>query len=252
MAKTMKSNKLALITGSDVLFESQFFIHSPTIKELALKNITEDELFRVLKVLSICKEDFQTGQEEISNFHLLLGVLFNQNYPEKDRENFFKIFELFLKDYSVSLSDLGFILNDKNNPKNFFFLNSDNFDIFQEYIKEIFCFNKIFTSEKSNNEYNVVGDRAKAIAEKLAQRHEKLASQKGEKPSEDVSVISNYMSILSIGIPCDLKDLENKTLYQLFDLLDRYSLYYNYDLDIRCRLAGSTENTEVEYWMKIQ
>ena len=57
---------------------------------------------------------------------------------------------------------------------------------------------------------------------------------------------------LAIGIPCDLNSLVDKTVYQIFNLLDRYSLYYNYDLDVRCKLAGSTEETEVENWMKIQ
>ena len=79
MVKTMKLNKLALITGSDILFEDQFFIHSPTIEELSLNNITEDELFKVLKLLTICKEDLQNEQtlEDVNNFQLLLAVLFN-------------------------------------------------------------------------------------------------------------------------------------------------------------------------------
>ena len=93
----MKLNKLALITGSDILFENQFFIHSPTIEELSLNNITEDELFKTLKLLTICKEDLENEQQfaqEVSNFQLLLAVLFNDKYPEDDRLMFFKILQL--------------------------------------------------------------------------------------------------------------------------------------------------------------
>ena len=254
MVKTMKLNKLALITGSDILFEDQFFIHSPTIEELSLNNITEDELFKTLKLLTICKEDLQNEQtlEDVNNFQLLLAVLFNDKYPEDDRTMFFKILQLLLNHYTVSFSELGFILNDINNAESYFFLNDENFNMFQNYIKEIFCFSKIFSSEQSKEEYNVVGERAKKIAEQLKKRHEKLAEKNKSKTNENACILSNYMSILAIGIPCDLNSLTNKTVYQIFNLLDRYSLYYNYDLDVRCKLAGSTEETEVENWMKIQ
>jgi hypothetical protein len=252
----MKLNKLALITGSDILFEDQFFIHSPTIEELSLNNITEDELFKTLKLLTVCKEDLQNEQQfidkEINNFQLLLAILCNEKYPETDKIMFFKILELLLNNYIVSFSGLGFILNDKNNSESFFFLNEENFDLFQNYIKEIFCFSKIFSSEQSKEEYNVVGERAKKIAEQLKKRHEKLAAKNKSKTNENACILANYMSILAIGIPCDLNSLVNKTVYQIFNLLDRYSLYYNYDLDVRCKLAGSTEETEVENWMKIQ
>ena len=47
-----------------------------------------------------------------------------------------------------------------------------------------------------------------------------------------------------------LFDVIELTLYQLYDLLERYGLYSGYDLDIRARLAGSTDNKEIENWMK--
>jgi hypothetical protein len=35
-----------------------------------------------------------------------------------------------------------------------------------------------------------------------------------------------------------LDDCLNLTMYQLYDLVERYSLYINWDIDIRSRLAG--------------
>jgi hypothetical protein len=35
-----------------------------------------------------------------------------------------------------------------------------------------------------------------------------------------------------------LEDCMNLTMYQLYDLVERYMLYVNWDMDIRCRLAG--------------
>ncbi|MDY5985158.1 MAG: hypothetical protein SPI94_06815 [Candidatus Onthovivens sp.] len=37
-----------------------------------------------------------------------------------------------------------------------------------------------------------------------------------------------------------LKDCLNLTLYQLLDLVERYSLYTDWDIDIRSRLAGAS------------
>jgi hypothetical protein len=37
-----------------------------------------------------------------------------------------------------------------------------------------------------------------------------------------------------------LEDCMNLTIYQLYDLVERYMLYVNWDMDIRSRLAGAT------------
>jgi hypothetical protein len=64
-------------------------------------------------------------------------------------------------------------------------------------------------------------------------------------------VFSQYLSALTIGISSmSLSDAMNLTIYQLYDLLERYSLYINWDLDIRSRLAGAKVDKPVENWMK--
>ena len=47
-----------------------------------------------------------------------------------------------------------------------------------------------------------------------------------------------------------LQDVMNLTMYQLYDLIERYSLYINWDIDIRSRLAGAKMDREPENWMK--
>jgi hypothetical protein len=47
-----------------------------------------------------------------------------------------------------------------------------------------------------------------------------------------------------------INDCLSLTMYQLYDLVERYSLYINWDLDIRAKLAGSTDNKPVDNWMK--
>jgi hypothetical protein len=45
-------------------------------------------------------------------------------------------------------------------------------------------------------------------------------------------------------------DCLSLTLYQMYDLIERYSLYLNWDIDIRSRMAGAKVEKPVENWMK--
>ena len=39
-------------------------------------------------------------------------------------------------------------------------------------------------------------------------------------------------------------------MYQLFDLVERYTLYTGWDIDLRVRLAGGDPKQEADNWMK--
>jgi hypothetical protein len=57
---------------------------------------------------------------------------------------------------------------------------------------------------------------------------------------------------LTVGLDSmSLHDLVNCTMFQLYDLLERYTLYINWDLNLRTRLAGGKPDTQPEDWMKI-
>ena len=47
-----------------------------------------------------------------------------------------------------------------------------------------------------------------------------------------------------------LQNTMDLTMYQLYDLVERYMLYINWDIDIRSRLAGAKPETQTENWMK--
>ncbi len=143
-------------------------------------------------------------------------------------------------------------------PNSIFFLNaetrqtiatidSNNFDIFQDILKKVTCIHSLFNQDEVV--YNPQGDLAKKIAEKIyAGRRKKAAMQ--EKKNIKESVLSRYLSILTVGIHISFLELKKYTVYQLFDLVDRYSLYLNWDVDMRARLAGVQPKSEVENWMK--
>jgi hypothetical protein len=109
----------------------------------------------------------------------------------------------------------------------------------------ICCLNK---SGSGNENYNPQSKKAKEIAEKLMRGRQRIAAEKGE---GEASIFSQYLSVLTVGIASmSLQDVMNLTMYQLYDLIERYSLYINWDIDIRSRMAGAKADKEPDNWMK--
>ena len=107
----------------------------------------------------------------------------------------------------------------------------------------MFCVNLL-----AKDSYNPASKKAQEIANKMMQGRAKVAAQKGE---IGTSTLARYISLLSIGISMSLNEILNLTIFQLYDLVERYMLYVKWDLDIKTRLAGGTPKDEdKEGWMK--
>ena len=149
---------------------------------------------------------------------------------------------LLFPQYKVLFTPRSIILNGNNSSTT---IDESNFDILQETITQICC---IKSGLNNNQNYNPGDKKAQEIAEKLMKGRQKIAAEKGE---SDVSVLSQYLSILTVGIASmSLADLMDLTMYQLYDLIERYSLYVNWDMDVRCRLAGGKPDNQPDNWMK--
>ena len=124
-------------------------------------------------------------------------------------------------------------------------IDENNFEIFQDYLKQIFCVN---SGPMDQANFNPADEQARKIAEKLMRGRQRVAAQNGE---NNDSAFGRYMSILTIGTnTMSFSDLSNLTIYQLYDVMERYTLYLNWDLDIRTRLAGGKPDSKPEDWMK--
>ena len=132
---------------------------------------------------------------------------------------------------------------DKNNNETFT-VDENNFDSLQEVMRLVFCSKE---GPMDQQAFNPANAKAKEIAEKLMRGRQRVAELNG---SANSSIFSQYLSSLSIGIHISILELENYTMFQLFDSLERYSLYTNWDIDIRSRLAGAKPEGKPENWMK--
>ena len=98
------------------------------------------------------------------------------------------------------------------------------------------------------NHIDLDGVSPKEIADKLMRGRQRVAEINGTANS---SVFSQYLSSLTVGLnSMSLNDLLNCTMFQLYDLLERYLLYTNWDIDLRSRLAGAKPDSKPDNWMK--
>lgn len=123
-------------------------------------------------------------------------------------------------------------------------LDESNFDSFQQAIKVIY---NVGNKKSDLPTYNPGNERAKEIAEKLM-RGRALAAAAHE--NENTGVLSREMSCLAIGAHIPLSESKNYTVFQLFDLIERYDLWMRWDIDLRAKLQGASSDTKVENWMK--
>lgn len=236
--------KLALMCGIDLAIpELQLVVHQPKIKEIAL--IGEKEYFSGAQVLCISKNVLVDSfiPDDINNFQIFMTVMTDKTSADKKMSTM-QVLSLLFPDSKVMLTPRSLLIQNNNNGETVL-IDDNNFEDLQKVLEKIFCFD---SERHKQEEYNPVNKKAQEIAKKLMRGRQRVAELKGE---NDVSIFSQYLSTLTVGLnSMSLEDCMNLTMYQLYDLIERYSLYINWDIDIRGRLAGAKSDKKVENWMK--
>lgn len=235
------------MAGIDIpIPELQLTIHVPVIKEIALMG--ETKFFMAVQYLCLDKESLiqdETFLSSLTNFQVLMKVL--EQSQDKDKKNaVIMLLTLLFPDYIPVITRNSIILT-KQGENQPLLIDDNNFDIFQSVLKEILCVNSLF--QGNNVIYNPANDRAKEIAEKLMRGRRKVAEIKSKGNNE--SVLTRYISILTIGSnTMSLEDCLNLNMFQIFDLMERYNAFIEWDVDLRVRLAGGKPDKPVESWMR--
>lgn len=226
--------------------ELQLIFHAPTIKDIAYMG--EKQYFMAVQYL--CLEKEQLVQDEtlllsMTNFQVLMKIL--EQTKDKDKKSaIITLLKLIFPDFSAAITKNSIILTMDDNDGPTILIDEQNFDIFQEVLREILCVNSLFQGE--NVIYNPGNDRAKEIANKLMKGRRKVAEQKAGNGNQ--SVLVRYISILTVAQIITLEDCINCNMFQLFDLMDRYTKKTEWDTDRQVKLAGGKTEKQVESWMK--
>ena len=234
--------RLAMMAGSDIpIPECQMTLHQPTIKEISM--IGEKDFFVGAQLLCVNKSMYIKDEsllDDTSNFQIFMTVVSDKQSADK-KQSVFKVLTLLFPSAKVIMTPRALMFNFEGANV---IIDENNFEILQKVFKEVFCL-----SASGQEAFNPVNDAAKEIAEKLMRARQRVAAQKGE---NDASVFSQYLSILTVGLnSMSLQNLLDLTIYQLYDLVERYMLHVNWDLDVRTRLAGGKPDSRPDNWMKI-
>jgi hypothetical protein len=235
--------RLALMCGTDIpIPECQLEIHQPKIKEIAL--IGENDFFSGVQCLCINKTMFNKDEsllENTNNFQIFMTIMSEKEAAEK-KFAVQQVLTLLLPNKKVTFTPRSLIVLGDNGS---IMIDESNFEALQAAVSSICC---LKTGPMDQQTFNPANAQAKAIADKLMRGRQRVAAQKGE---TNTSIFSQYVSILTVGLhSMSLQEAMDLTMFQLYDLVERYMLYLNWDMDIRSRLAGGKPESQPDNWMK--
>lgn len=236
--------KLALMTGVEIpVPELQTVIHQPSIKEISM--IGEQDFFMGIQLLCINKKLYIQDESLLANtnnFQIFMAMMNEKQVADK-KAAVLQVLTLLFPQFKVFFTPRSMMLSQGEVN---IIIDEGNFEILQQLLSDQFCL-----KGSGQEAFNPESERAKEIARKLMRARQRVAEQKSQGEGGGGSMFSQYLSILTIGTgSMGLRDMTELTMYQLYDLVERYTLYLNWDLDIKSRLAGGKPDKPAENWMK--
>lgn len=238
----MKDLRLPLMTGVDIpIPECKLILHQPTILEISY--LGDTEYLTGAQTLCINKTMFAQDKvdlDAINNFQIFMMVMTEKETVEK-KKAVMATLRLLFPTYNVLLTPQSLLFQ---KDKDSIMVDETNFETLQEYLRLVFCTK---SGPMDQQAFNPADEKAREIAQKLMRGRERIAAEKGTSTS---SIFVQYLSILSLAMHTPIQELQKYTMYQFYDLIERYSLWVNWDLDIRTRLAGGKPDSHPDNWMK--
>lgn len=240
----MMDIRLALMTGVDIpIPECQLVIHQPTIREISY--IGEQDFFIGAQTICLNKDMIVEGKtllENTTNFQIFMAIMNDKEMAEK-KFSVQQVISLLFPQYKALFTPRSLIFKKETET---FTIDEQNFEFLQQMIIEV-CGLKMGSGDQKNYNIDPNNAKAKEIMNKIMNGRKRVAAQKQDGNS---SIFGQYISSLAIGLRYPLQFLLDSTIYQLYDLLERFQLYTAWDLDVRSRMAGAKPIKEIENWMK--
>ena len=182
------------------------------LKEISM--VGEKGFLAGVQVLCIDKSQFKEGKTDLSNttnFQIFMTIM-HEKEAKETKGCVMDALSLIIPNTKVTLTPRALLLN--YNDTNII-IDEGNFDNFQEILRQVFCI------KLNEDDFNPANAQAAKIAEKIKRGRARVAHLKGD----DVgSIYARYMSALSVGLRISIDKLINYTIYQLNDILERFSL----------------------------
>ena len=237
-------DELLLMSGNDIPFyKAQVSIHQPQLKEIGF--IGEENFHIGSHFLIFSKDDLPSEDklnlENQSDFDIFMSIM-NSREQAKHKVDAMMVLALLFPTAKIEIKQDKILLQLEGYSSS---INKDNYDEFKSIINAIFCLGK---SESEGN-YDPADKLAARIAEKIKQGKQKR-QKKAQGEIGKLSVYSQYVSILAVGLKKDMNDLLNYTVYQIRDEYKRFILKQDFDIYLKAKMAGAKDLEEVENWME--
>ena len=151
----MNDVRLALMCGSDIpIPESQLAVHQPKIKEIAL--IGEADFFVAIQCLNVNKDllrQDKTLLQNTSNFQIFMTIMSEKETKDKKFATQ-QLLQLLFPKCNVMFTPRSILLQGEGFSQ---IIDENNFEAFQNIIKQIFC-----VSNKNNQQagFNPANEKA--------------------------------------------------------------------------------------------
>ena len=232
-------DELLLLSGNDIPFyQAQISVHQPRLKEIGYVG---EENFHIGSHFLIFSKDDLSSEDKLnlanqSDFDIFMSIM-NSHEKAEHKVDAQLVLALLFPTAKIQVEKKQILLQLENFSSS---INEKNYNDFKNIVKQIFCLD---VTDESH--YNPADDLAAKIAEKLKKRKKKTG-QKLEK----LSIYSQYISILSVGLKKDMNELLNYTVYQLRDEYKRFMLKQDFDIYLQAKMAGAKDLEEVSNWME--
>ena len=235
--------RLAMMCGNDLpVPQCQIAVHQPRIKEIGM--IGEQDFFIGAQCLTINSSMFVQDKAllpDVNNFQIFMMIMNDKETKDK-KVSTLQVLQILFPEYKPMMTPRSLILTRDGKQT---LIDETNFEYLQDILRLVFCTK---TGSMDQQSFNPANDKAREIAQKLMRGRERIAAQNG---SSNTSVFSQYLSVLTVGLnSMSIQDMADLTIYQLYDLVERFNLYLAWDLDIRSRLAGGKPDKHPDNWMK--
>lgn len=248
-------NKLAIMTGVDIpIPELGMTLHQPTVKEISY---LESELayFLTLQLIGFDRRIIAAQTDEdnsrlnnMTDFEIFMTLLTDakaENMMQRQK-NLINVLVIMFPGYVPQILPRSIYMNNPTTKHNVT-IDDNNFSAFKEVITAVGGLNRDGAGQ--NGSFNPKGEKAAKIAAKILKGRQIAAAHKQEGSGD--GILARYVSVLTVGLSSmSLEDCLNLTVCQVYDLIERYSLWIGWDIDLRSRLAGADPSDKPEDWMK--
>lgn len=241
-------DELSLELGIDLPFiEAGVTIHQPRLREIAY--VTEHRFWLGCQLLKFDKENLteqdKNSLSNWSNFNIIMSMIQENNVESQQAKlNILSILTLLFPNYSFNLGTKAIQLQ-HSQTKEVAEINDNNFQIFKNVVNEMFCL-----KGGEDKQYNPAGDLAKKLADKFKKARAKKAQLASGGRDQKISILSRYVSILTVGQKKDMNSFQDYTVYQLMDEFSRFNLKLQYDAWVKYKIAGAQNLQTPEDWLK--